>query len=220
MNTTVLIVEVLLIGFQVLIWISLSILNIFGYQWIDPSKLTGWAPLISLALIGVSYTFGIIFNSLVASAYLPWMKKLVSKWRQSYFAAYKRDDLSLINTRQMRFYVMMKSPDVSHYLRRQLHRTQLLRGTSVNFFIIGILTFVFVVKQVGFSLPLLISVILVSIISTFLAIFTWRRSFHKYIFELMESYYRLKVVETGISGTQNNAEKSSHNDKKRQKESE
>lgn len=71
MGTTSLVVELLIIGFQVATWIILLMLTIFGYQWIDIKFLTDWAGLITLALIAASYPVGMVFDALLLAILVP-----------------------------------------------------------------------------------------------------------------------------------------------------
>ena len=56
------VLELVLIGFQVIIWVSLLVLAVFGFQWIHLDALKQWSTEISVALVGVAYMFGLIFE--------------------------------------------------------------------------------------------------------------------------------------------------------------
>ncbi|UCG46420.1 MAG: hypothetical protein JSU94_13035 [Phycisphaerales bacterium] len=62
MNTTPVVIEILIIGFQALVWILLAIFSILGHEWIDLSTLKAFALPLSLAGVAVCYTLGTIFD--------------------------------------------------------------------------------------------------------------------------------------------------------------
>lgn len=43
MKDTYIVVELVLVGFQVLIWVLLLVLSVFGYHWIDIDFVKDWA---------------------------------------------------------------------------------------------------------------------------------------------------------------------------------
>ena len=47
--------ELVLIGFQVLIWVPLLVLTVFGYDWLDLEGLKTWSGQLSVGLVGVAY---------------------------------------------------------------------------------------------------------------------------------------------------------------------
>lgn len=79
MTTTALSVETILIGFQVYIWMYLSIVMFSGYHWIDPKKILiykDWSTVILFSLLGISYILGMIFQIISSLLFAP-----VSKWK-------------------------------------------------------------------------------------------------------------------------------------------
>jgi hypothetical protein len=64
LKDTAIILELVLIGFQVLIWVSLLILTIFGFGWVHLNALKQWSTEISVGLVGVAYMLGLIFDKL------------------------------------------------------------------------------------------------------------------------------------------------------------
>jgi len=69
MSTSTLLVEILILGFQVFIWISLIVAILFGYDWIPFSVLRDWIPILALFVVGFSYTLGTIFDNLFFSLF-------------------------------------------------------------------------------------------------------------------------------------------------------
>jgi hypothetical protein len=141
MGTTSIIVEMVIIGFQVLVWMTLVVLTVFGYQWIDLSKLKDWTTLLSVALVGTSYTLGIVFDSFIASLFAPW----------EYRSRMWLPDKITENPGRMRAYIMAKNPDASEELLKRANRNSLIRATSLNLVLISITLLIWVQKQFGFS---------------------------------------------------------------------
>lgn len=56
-----------LIGFQMLIWVALLILTVFGYSWLNLNALNQWSAQLSIAPGGVAYMSGLIFDKAISS---------------------------------------------------------------------------------------------------------------------------------------------------------
>src|SRR5581483_5499213 len=119
MGTTSLVVETVIIGFQSLVWIMLIIFIVFGYDWLDLSKLKDWSTIISLALLGVSYTLGIILSSFYGSLLI----------RLEYLSMPK---FVLKASSKTQAYISVNNPDVHKELRDLAYRLSLVRGTLFN----------------------------------------------------------------------------------------
>jgi hypothetical protein len=59
--------ELVIVGFEVLAWIFLLVLALFGYQWINLGLVSQWATQLSFALLGLAYMLGLIFDKAVSS---------------------------------------------------------------------------------------------------------------------------------------------------------
>lgn len=189
MSTTTLIVEVVIIGFQVLVWISLLVEIGFGHKWVNPSQLKDWATLISVAFVGVSYTLGIIFDNLTNSLFAPW-----SSFAGMHFFEPRLSERP--HPGRMRIYIMTKNAEMSRELQGRFNQSRLLRATSLNILLIGVLTLILVIKQVGFSWKIGLIVSCSSAALIVLAFQTWKRSLAGYYFNLVETYDVLLSSET------------------------
>src|SRR5882762_11561503 len=67
------ILELVLIGFQVLIWVSLLVMTVFGYQWLHLDGLKEWSTEIGVGLVGISYMLGLIFDKAVSTLPYSWI---------------------------------------------------------------------------------------------------------------------------------------------------
>lgn len=178
MGTTALIVEMVIIGFQVLVWISLIILVIVGYDWIDISKLKDWATPISIGLVGVSYTLGIIFDSCI----------------RILFIAFERP-----TSGSMLAYIIATNTDAAEELTKRANRSSLVRATSLNLIIISIFSLIFVKKYFGWSIRIMALIVLLSILLTGLALLTWLRSVSGYSYYVQQVYEALQKSEKSKS---------------------
>lgn len=181
MGTTALIVEMVIIGFQVLIWMVLITLFVFGYNWIDVSKFKDWVTLISIALVGVSYTLGIIFDGFIATLFAPWEYRS-RRWLPTQYTG---------NPGRMRAYITATSADASEELTRRANRSSLIRATSLNLLIISICSLIFVKRYFGWHTKLMILIVVFSILLTVLALLTWQNLLRGYYFYLIEIYEAL-----------------------------
>src|ERR1051325_5492741 len=135
MSTTTLIVEVVIIGFQALIWMVLIILVFLGYDWIDLSKLKDWATPISLAVISISYTLGVIFNTVLNSLFTPLELKILAS---------RGSGMSQETLRYMRAYIIVYNSGAAEDLDRRFNRSSLIRATAINISLISIWTCILV----------------------------------------------------------------------------
>ncbi len=70
MATTLVIVELLIIGFQVLLWVGLLLCVLLGKEWADVEKLKeweAWIPLLGVGIFAAAYTAGLLFDRLVGN---------------------------------------------------------------------------------------------------------------------------------------------------------
>lgn len=178
MGTTALIVEMVIIGFQVVVWMSLIILVIVGYDWIDVSKFKDWATPISIALVGVSYTLGIIFDSFIRLLFIT---------------------LEPASPGNMMAYIIATNTDAAEELNKRANRSSLVRATSLNLLIISVSSLIFVKKYFGWSIRILTLIVVFSILLTGLALLTWFRSVSGYNYYVREVYEALKQSEKSKS---------------------
>jgi hypothetical protein len=186
MSTTALIVEIVIIGLQVLVWVYLVILLIFGRAWLDLSEFKEWTTIISLALVATSYTIGIIFNSLIGAIFF--------RWEHKYWTVFKKLREPPV---QMRAYIMIKNKDAFEILDRNFNRSRLLRATAPNLLVIGVLVLIFVFEKVGFSWRIMVGISFSVLLLAVITFFTWIQTLHSDYFSLAFVYETLKKSEGG-----------------------
>ena len=94
--------ELVIIGFEVLAWVFLLVLALFGYQWINLGLVSQWATQLSFALLGLAYMLGLIFDKAVSS--LPF------GWIVGHGAVAETADL--VSPLLMRMEVLARNPDM------------------------------------------------------------------------------------------------------------
>jgi hypothetical protein len=193
---TSIIFELVLIGFQVLIWVSLLVLIIFGYRWLNLEALREWSAQLSVALVGVAYMFGLIFDKAVSA--LPY------SWVIGGRALTKTDESpSLL---EMRMDILTKKPEIFDALERRINQHRLVRSTVFNLALISLAALVFLITQLGFSLRLFIVFLLLSALFVSLSLFTGRRSAETLYLELFQVY---KAINESIADESNEGDKQS-----------
>jgi len=166
--------ELVIVGFEVLAWLFLLVLALFGYQWINLGFVTQWATQLSFALFGLAYMFGVIFDKAVSS--LPF------GWIVGHGAVAETADLP--SPLLMRMQVLVKNPDIYHELQKRINQHRLVRSTVFNFALISLSALLFVFKQFGFDLRLFVVLIFLAALFVSLTLFTGRQSARTLILEL------------------------------------
>ena len=172
------VVELVLIGFQVLVWVTLIGLAIFGFNWIHLDALKQWSGELSVGLIGVAYMFGLIFDKAVSALPYSW---IVGGGGLTSF----EDSPS---PRVMRIEILIRKPDVSEALERRINQHRLVRSTVINLALISISALMFFLIRLDFSMRLFISFLVLSILFVGLSLFTGKRSAEINSFDLHHAF--------------------------------
>src|SRR5918911_1133307 len=163
---TSIIFELVLIGFQMLIWVSLLVMTIFGYRWLNLDALKQWSSQLSIGLVGIAYMFGLIFDKAISS--LPY------RWVMGGRAPTETRDLP--SQLEMRMEILAKKPEIFEALERRINQHRLVRSTVINLTLISLTAMAFLITQIGFNLRLFIVFLLLSVLFVSLTLFTGRRS--------------------------------------------
>jgi hypothetical protein len=178
LKDTSIILELVLIGFQVLIWLSLVVMTVFGFQWLHLDALKQWSTEISVGLIGISYMLGLIFDKTVSA--LPY------SWILGGGPTPPSEDSP--SPLAMRVEILMHNPDVYETLERRLNQHRLVRATVFNLALISIAALVFFIARFGFTLRLFLSFLFLSVMFLGFALFTGKRSAQTLYFELVHAH--------------------------------
>ena len=146
MNTTVIFAELLIIGIQAVVWVSLFCAALFGEGWVHPCvRLFRIHPFLSvLVFVTLSYTLGLLVDAttLVLSRIIKpknillrvsWIKRMVIK-----------TDID------QRMLVMAQEEQAAPFLAYLRSRLRVLRGTCFNLFLGAVAWFLVVCIRGGF----------------------------------------------------------------------
>lgn len=145
MNTTLLFVELLITGIQSMVWVSLLVLTVFGYEWLAvlTSKiLTDFSVIVTSILISFAYSLGVIFDR-VSDHFFHNIGKAIGK--QEFPEADK--PISVI-----RFNLGKDNPHLNTQIEYTRTRIRISRSSSLNIGLITIFAILFVLFQVSVSL--------------------------------------------------------------------
>ena len=166
--------ELVIVGFEVLAWIFLLVLALFGYQWINLGLVSQWATQLSFALLGLAYMLGLIFDKAVAS--LPF------GWIVGHGAVAETADS--VSPLRMRMQVLARDPDMYDVLQKRINQHRLVRSTVFNFALISLSALLFVFTRFGFDFRLFAVLVFLSAFFVSLTLFTGRQSARTLILEL------------------------------------
>lgn len=179
MSTTLLFVELLIAGIQVVVWFVLLILTVFGYEWIfafPAEALRDWQLLITAVILSFVYVLGILFDRLADLMFSKWDRSI---GRQRFPDA--PHSFSVV-----RFQITKDNEYLNHQFEYTRSRLRIARASSLNFALTTILGLVFVATRLqgaeNYS-KLLIFIAVSGIFLTSLAIITW--------YYLVKSYFGL-----------------------------
>ncbi len=137
MNTTNIFVELVVIGFHTLTWVSLFVLAFVGFQQIDLEKL--FTINVALPALALTYILGILADR---------VSDLVLDEQDTRLRS--RFDLSKLPPfSEMRFYILSKSSDVYQQLEYTRSRLRIARASILNFALTAVAAALLVWFQFG-----------------------------------------------------------------------
>ncbi|HMS41321.1 MAG TPA: hypothetical protein PKE69_13910 [Pyrinomonadaceae bacterium] len=176
MNTTNLIVEFLVIGIQVAVWISLLILTFTGTNWLEFGKVKEFSTIIVGLLIAISYPIGVFVDNFADRI----LKKKDKKIRNEFI---KDENKSILRVRTL----AGENSPLDQLFNYQRMRIRISRSSFLNFLIISLMLPIFFIIQLPkyFGSNLVWVCLLTSAIGigfTYLAYWTWK--------DVSKRYYR------------------------------
>jgi len=180
MNTTAIVIEILIGGLQTTIWLALIILSIFGYGWIQLNtveKLLG----LTIFIITISYTFGVLFDRL-------WdflLQKPDEVIRNRYFS---KSELY-----SMRVRIFSKSEPMAKFLDYIRSRMRIARASFCNFCLITATSLLFILTQLNhfdalLNLKLLLFTSTCGMLLALLAFYAWKKITNTYYKQMLTIY--------------------------------
>lgn len=203
MGTTSLVVELLIIGFQVATWVVLLLLSVFGYEWIDLRFLTSWAALVTVVFLAASYSLGLIFDAIlleVTKALSKATKKAVAT-AVTELARERGIQFDHELPVMMRTYVLAKNPALQGYLEREGYGFRLLLATSGNLVLICCFTLLFLATRIGLTCISLATVVLVFLLPAGFSGYAWYIKYRYYYLELALIYQAIKAPRAPLHKT-------------------
>lgn len=134
-STTALVVEFVIVGLQVAIWVFMIIGIVSGYQWMNPGAIKDAATPLAVVLVGMAYTLGIVFDAFTAL--------LEDLLFSEGFSAEQRKE-----RRALRQGLRLKDSELAQQLDREQYLLRLLRSTTLNLIIIAGIG-IFCISKIG-----------------------------------------------------------------------
>ncbi len=183
MNTTAIVIEILIGGLQTTAWLALIILSIFGYEWIQLSTAERWLGL-TIFIIVISYTLGVLFDRL---------------WD---FLLYKPDNvirnryLSKLELYSIRVRIFSKSETMASFLDYIRSRMRIARASLCNFCLISATSFFFILTRLNhldvfLKWKLLLFTGICGVLLILLAFYAWKNITNTYYKQVSIIYKEL-----------------------------
>ncbi len=182
MNMTNLFVEILISGFQTMIWLILLVLTIFGTSFLKLDTLQK-IPSISILIIAFSYTFGVLFDRVWDAL----LKKEDKKIRGKYF---KNNNVF----HKKRCILFSESKTNAEYLDYLRSRIRIVRATLFNFFLIFFISLIFIVSHFSYMKYYFICVIFIGfcgISFVSLSYYAWKKISNTYYIQIQHFFNNL-----------------------------
>jgi hypothetical protein len=168
--TTALVVETLIIGFQVLAVIVLLVLVLFGYDWVRPDTIEQWVAPLTVAAFAVAYSLGLVEDLIVRGILNPayhWFERhsrFTYPGRQGrQWLQWKRDsEKELRDLPEWRQLVYYHNAGLGEALDRRFNQARLAGANAMNFLLLMILGPLFVLIRTRASLGLAAAILLLA----------------------------------------------------------
>ena len=188
MTTTAVFAEILAIGLQVVVWLSMIIFGLFPDLQKHITKLSNWDGLSIVLLLGAAYPLGVIADRLSDCLF----HGIDTRLRKPYTTNAKP------TIQDMRVSIMTRSNEVSSLLGYTRHRIRLARATAFNS---TVATAVFVCLSITrdwLSMDKLLLAVALGLAIVASAVFAWARISKTYYRRLVQAYQVVIVeVKTG-----------------------
>lgn len=126
-GTSPLLVELLIIGAQAAGWLWIVVLECLGTRGVHVATLKDWLPILTVALVGLAYTLGLVLDTLLAlKPFRP--RRFPDDWSPPRWVQRKTNDIPAY----LRNYVMAKNSRLAGDLEQRFNRFRLMRATTAN----------------------------------------------------------------------------------------
>ena len=156
MSTTAILVEILIVGLQACLWLSFIILTIFGFDWVAPlmKVVKGWEPLLSIFILGICYTIGIVIDRVADCLFLiinPQNFLMKSNWIKKHAEVAHGDP---------RMEVLSCENKATDFLENIRSRVRIARATVLNTIFVTFFCLLFLLVQTSYPWKILSYVII------------------------------------------------------------
>ncbi len=172
MSTTALVIEHLIVGLQAAIWLSLLVLTVFGWGWINLTVIKDFIPIITFLVIAVVYPIGIFVDELADFVFKPWMRRIRRERFRLECVPTDHSNLTAMD-------LLLKTNDefVLTYFNYIRVRIRVSRSTAINLALITVTALIFIGFRFSHSqsfAPLILIVLFVGVLLTMLSVWVWR----------------------------------------------
>ncbi|MCP4374497.1 MAG: hypothetical protein GY797_41305 [Deltaproteobacteria bacterium] len=147
MSTTAILVEILIVGLQTCLWLTLIIVVFFGYDWIVPTAkaVKGWESLLSIFILGICYTIGVVFDRVADCVFIilkPHKILMKSNWiRKHAEVAHSDPRMEVLNSEN-------KAVDFLENIRS---RVRIARSTALNSLLVTSFCILFLILRTDYT---------------------------------------------------------------------
>lgn len=175
MSTTALAVELLVIGYQALIWLVL-VASLFPVSSLDPLQMfKEWKELIIIGSVVAAYTTGAIINGVTTSI----MERLkIDK------VIYKRKE----PPSEMRAAILVRKPEAFMHIMKNFDVPRVLRSTIINVLLIGVFTFIHLYRSTTSTCSQLVLLICLVALGTAISAWAWYETAENFYIHLTKTY--------------------------------
>ena len=186
MSTTLLFAELLIIGIQAGLWISLLLLNIVGFSWLPNIQfaiIADWQTLIVILLLSFLYVVGIIVDRVADTIFSKWEYRLAKE-------GFPERDSPLV---VLRFATSKDDEHLNHQYEYNRSRMRISRSSAINFALTTIFAVLLVVVH-GQSSPnglrwnLAIAIFMLGTLLSLSAVYSWRKLMRGYVGMIRDNY--------------------------------
>lgn len=201
MSTTLLFVEILLIGLQSAVWIIFLVLVLWGNDFLKLLENVWLSDIniaIGLIIISFLYTIGIFVDRLADTIFERWYSSLKNK----IFPNRKTP------TQKMRFELSKSNPELANNMYYARSRIRIARASAINFLLITILSLIYVITRFPVSASrntLAIYIIIIGALLTTSIIWAWKKLSVSFLYYL-KNYNDLDDSQSEKKSVRNNSE--------------
>lgn len=174
MSTTALAVELLVIGYQALVWLALAACLSTSCDNTLMQTMRDWKEIIFVASVVAAYTSGAIMNGIASRLLSPWEDWLYQKTRSE-------------KPSEMRAAILIQKPEAFDRVMKNFEFPRVLRSTVFNILLTGIFLFINLLFLKGTTTQLF-WVVVWTVVAALLVLWAWYETAENYFIHLCKTY--------------------------------